>query len=164
MNGGILGSIFGKSGGSIDLDASCLCFNSKKNLVETVYFGNLKNRNMSIRHSGDNLTGFGSGDDETIHVDLENVPSDVETLIFTVTSFRGQSLGSVKNAHFRLLDNSMKSGVELYRFDINKSLSKTGLVMAKLSRDWGGWSIVAIGDEVNGTTPESLRNIASNYC
>src|SRR3546814_13316649 len=58
------------SGGtdSIDLDASCLAFDGAGNLVETVWFQKLISSDGSIRHSGDNLTGEGDGDDETISI------------------------------------------------------------------------------------------------
>src|SRR3546814_7240819 len=62
------------SGGtdSIDLDASCLAFDGAGNLVETVWFQKLISSDGSIRHSGDNLTGEGDGDDETISIDLKH--------------------------------------------------------------------------------------------
>src|SRR3546814_3147277 len=71
------------SGGtdSIDLDASCLAFDGAGNLVETVWFQKLVSSDGSIRHSGDNLTGEGDGDDETISIDLTRLPSNVETLV-----------------------------------------------------------------------------------
>src|SRR3546814_13205292 len=73
------------------LDASCLVFDGAGNLVETVWFQKLVSSDGSIRHSGDNLTGEGDGDDETISIDLTRLPSNVETLVLTVTSFRGQT-------------------------------------------------------------------------
>ena len=69
-------------GGAIDLDASCVCFDNKGQVLmgESVYFANLNNPNGSIRHTGDELTGdedLGSGDDEIIVIDLRRVPSTV---------------------------------------------------------------------------------------
>ena len=52
----------------IDLDASCICFDSSKKVVDTIYFGKLNGAAGSIIHSGDNLTGDGDGDDEVINV------------------------------------------------------------------------------------------------
>lgn len=45
--------LFGFGGGSIDLDASCLFFDENKNLVDQVWFQQLKSKDGSVRHSGD---------------------------------------------------------------------------------------------------------------
>src|SRR3546814_18951411 len=74
------------SGGndSIDLDASCLAFDASGNVVDVVWFRQLTSKDGSIRHSGDNLTGEGDGDDETIAIDLTKLLTNVETLVLTV--------------------------------------------------------------------------------
>src|SRR3546814_5420645 len=71
------------SGGneSIDLDASCLLFDGAGNVVDIVWFRQLTSKDGSVRHSGDNLTGEGDGDDETIAIDLTKLPTNVETLV-----------------------------------------------------------------------------------
>ena len=51
-------------GDSFDLDGSITWFDECNEPVETVYYHHLKGLNGSVRHSGDNLTGKGSGDDE----------------------------------------------------------------------------------------------------
>ena len=38
-------------------------------------------------HFGDNLTGEGSGDDETIEINLKQVPKQVTTLWLTITIY-----------------------------------------------------------------------------
>src|SRR6056297_2744985 len=86
--GGLLGG--GKSDG-IDLDASCIVFGSGGAILETIYFGNLKSGDGSIVHTGDNLTGEGEGDDEQIKVDLSRLSSQAESLVFTVSSYRGDT-------------------------------------------------------------------------
>src|SRR5688572_33469162 len=65
---------FGSSSQSIDLDASCLMFDEGKQLLDTVWFRQLKSNDGSIQHTGDNRTGAGEGDDEQIKVDLSRVP------------------------------------------------------------------------------------------
>ncbi|CAG1769660.1 partial Stress response protein SCP2, partial [uncultured bacterium] len=87
--GGLLGGLFGSSGGSIDLDASCVMFDDTGRAVDLVWFRQLKSRDGSIVHTGDNLTGEGEGDDEQIIVNLDHVPANIKTLVFTVNSFTG---------------------------------------------------------------------------
>ena len=70
---------FGGSSGDIDLDASVILFDENKQVVDVVYFGQLRSKDGSIVHSGDNLTGAGDGDDEVIRVNLNQVPSHVKS-------------------------------------------------------------------------------------
>ena len=72
---GFLG--FGGSAQEIDLDASCIMFDEQGNLVDAIWFRQLKSKDGSIVHTGDNRTGDGDGDDEQIIVDLTKVPSSV---------------------------------------------------------------------------------------
>jgi stress response protein SCP2 len=57
---------FGGGSADIDLDASVILFDENKQVVDVVYFGQLRSKDGSIVHSGDNLTGAGDGDDEVI--------------------------------------------------------------------------------------------------
>ncbi len=78
----------------------------------------------AIEHSGDNLTGAGEGDDETIEVDLSRVPPEIVAIVFTVNSFRGQKFTDVRNAYCRLIDRDSRA--ELVRFDLTDSQPRTG--------------------------------------
>lgn len=141
-------------GGSIDLDASCLMFDEAKNLVDTIWFCQLQSRDGSIRHTGDNLTGAGDGDDEQIIVNLEKVPAQVKTLIFTVNSFTGQSFDKVENAFCRLVDNSNHQ--EIAKFNLSTQGSQTAQIMAKVYRHNNAWKMHAIGEPANGKTFQDL--------
>ena len=77
--------------GSIDLDASVIVFDRNGQELESVSFYNLASDDGSIQHAGDNLTGDGEGDDEIIHVDLGRISPEAAHLVFTVTSFQGQT-------------------------------------------------------------------------
>jgi tellurium resistance protein TerZ len=146
---GLLG-IFAKKGGDIDLDASCLLFDGSRKMVDQVWFRQLTSKDGSIVHSGDNRTGAGDGDDETINVDLARLPASVQTLIFTVNSFQGDTFDRIENAYCRLVD--LTNGKELARYDLTGSGSHTGQVMAKLTRGAGGWDMKAIGERTAGRT------------
>lgn len=69
---GLFGGLLG-GGGDIDLDASCITFDADKAVLEQVWFGKLANAAGTIRHSGDNLTGEGDGDDESIAIELDRL-------------------------------------------------------------------------------------------
>jgi tellurium resistance protein TerZ len=139
---------------AIDLDASCGMFDERGVLVDLVWFAQLRSRDGSIRHTGDNLTGAGEGDDESIVVELERVPAEVRSLVFTVNSFSGQSFGAVENAFCRLLDHG--TGAEVARYELGAHGGHTALVMAKLYRHGGGWKMHAIGETAMGSTFQDI--------
>lgn len=147
---GLLGMFGGGGGGDIDLDASCLMFDGDRTMVDQVWFRQLTSKDGSIVHSGDNRTGAGDGDDETINVDLSRVPSSVPTLVFTVNSFQGDTFEKIENAYCRLVD--LTTGTEMARFDLTGSGSHTGQVMAKLTRSGDGWEMKALGEKTTGRT------------
>jgi tellurium resistance protein TerZ len=153
-SGGLLGGLLGKSKGSIDLDASCLLFDEQKNLIDTVWFRQLKSKEGSIVHTGDNRTGEGEGDDEQIKVDLSRVPATVKSLIFTINSFTGQTFDQVENAFCRMVDDN--TGQEIARFDLSCQGKHTAQIMIKVYRHNGEWKMHAVGENVQGRTFHDL--------
>jgi tellurium resistance protein TerZ len=139
---------------SIDLDASCLLFDGSKSLVDEVWFRQLRSKDGAVVHTGDNLTGAGEGDDESIIVDLSALPARVATLIFVVNSFTGQNFSQIENAYCRLVDASNEA--ELARYDLSGSGTHTAQIMAKVTRDGSGWSMTAIGQIATGRTFHDL--------
>ena len=157
--GGFLG--FG-GGGDIDLDASAILFDSAGQTVDMVWFRDLKTKNDPVYHSGDNRTGAGDGDDETIYIDLSRLPANVVSIVLTVNSFQGQTFGKVQNAYVRLVD--LKTNAEVAKFDLaSKGSRDTGFVMAVLSRKSGAWDLKAIGEAAAGRTVVDLTQTAARH-
>lgn len=154
---GLLGMFGGGSSGDIDLDASCLLYDADRRLVDEIWFQQLASKDGSIVHSGDNRTGAGDGDDETINVDLSRLPASVQTLVFTVNSFQGDTFDRIANAYCRLID--LTNGKELARYDLTGSGSHTGQVMAKLTRGAGGWDMKALGEPTTGRTFHDMTGV-----
>ena len=113
---------------AIDLDASCMVFDSNSNLIDSVWFNQLKSNDGSIQHTGDNRTGRGDGDDESIIVDLERLSPNAVTLVFVVNSFTGQNFSKIENASCRLVD--LETNQEMARYDLSGSGSHTAQIMA----------------------------------
>lgn len=157
--GGFFG--FGGGGGDIDLDASCIMFDDQKNVVDTVWFRQLKSTDGSIVHSGDNLTGDGDGDDEVINVDLSRVRPNVTSLVFVIASFRGQTFNEVESAFCRLVDSDTKS--EVARYNLSGKNSSTAQVMARVYKDNGVWTMQALGEAANGRTAQDLADVAKRF-
>lgn len=155
--GGFLGGLFGGGGGGeIDLDASCVLFDDKGEMVDTVWFRQLNSKDGSITHTGDNRTGAGEGDDEQIIVNLTSVPQNVKAIVFTVNSFTGQTFSQVENAFCRLVDR--KTNKEIAKYDLSVQGDHTAQVMAKLYRD-NGWQMQAIGENASGRTFKDLMPV-----
>ncbi|MGB7362185.1 MAG: TerD family protein [Rhodococcus sp. (in: high G+C Gram-positive bacteria)] len=139
------------TGTDFDLDASAIALGADKKVVSDqhfVFFNNLKSPDGSIAHTGDNTTGEGEGDDETINVDLSAVPPNIDTINFPVSIYEGdarsQSFGQVRNAFIRVVDRS--NGTELARYDLSEDAStETAMVFGELYRNGNEWKFRAVG-------------------
>ena len=159
--GGLFG-MFGGGDGSIDLDASAILFDENNNVVDNVWFAQLKSRDGSIQHSGDNRTGDGDGDDESIIVDLTRIPSDVEKVAVVVTihdaEARNQSFGQVSSAYVRCVNEA--NNIEVARYDLSEDASvETAMIFGEIYRHNGEWKFKAIGQGFKG----GLGPLAQNY-
>ncbi|MGA6173403.1 TerD family protein [Streptomyces sp. NPDC012600] len=142
-------------GKDIDLDASVIAYGANRNHLDSCYFGKLTILNGAIKHSGDNLTGEGAGDDEVIVVDLGRIPAEATGLVFTVNSFTGQKFNEVAKAYCRLID--ARTDEELVRFDLTGAEPQTGVIMAKLIKQFSGeWEMTAMGEFVKSRTVRGM--------
>ncbi|MFC5007793.1 TerD family protein [Dactylosporangium cerinum] len=142
--------LFGNRETEVDLDASAILF-ADHQPVDIAFFNQLRSKDGSVQHAGDNRTGAGDGDDESIVVDLNRVPAHVTTIIFVVTSYEGHTFAQIEAAFCRLVDETTRA--ELTRYTLSGGTPSTGMVMAKLHRDGGGWKMTAIGEPQNAKQP-----------
>lgn len=153
------------TGAEFDLDASALLLGSTGKVLSDqhfVFFNNKTSPDGSVEHTGDNLTGEGEGDDETIKVNLAAVPGDVEKIVFPVSIYEGQArqqgFGQVRNAFIRIVDQS--GGAEIARYDLTEDASsETAMLFGELYRNGAEWKFRAVGQ---GYTA-GLAGIASDF-
>lgn len=75
--------------------------------------------------------------------------------MFTVNSFTGQKFTEVAKAYCRLIDAA--TGEELVRFDLTGAEPQTGVMMAKLIKQFSGeWEMTAMGDFVKSRTVRGM--------
>jgi len=148
-----LGAGWDISYGGVDFDIDIAAFmldaNNKFNTVSNVIFFNNK-QGQGITLSGDNRTGAGEGDDETIHIELDKISSEIQKIVFVVTiheaQSRRQTFGMVNNSYVRLLDRA-NNDRELCRFNLKADGSTaTSVIFAELYRDLGEWQFKAVGE------------------
>lgn len=145
-------------GFDFDLDASLFLLGTNEKLISDnhfIFYNNLTSPDpdKSVKHTGDNLTGDGDGDDEVININLQKVPSDVQKIVVVVTIHeaeqRSQNFGQVDNAYVRILN--AQTNQEAARFDLTEDCSvETAMVMAELYRKDGEWRLNAVGAGYQG--------------
>jgi len=146
---------FGKATAQeIDLDASCVLLDAQKLVVDTIWFNQLKSKDGSIVHTGDNRTGEGEGDDEQIIIDLDAVPSNVASIVFVINSFTGESFSEIENAFCRIVNQTNNS--ELAKYDLSCQGNQTAMIMARVYRHNGEWKMTALGEACDGKTWKDL--------
>ena len=146
-------SMFGSREVEIDLDASAIMF-ADRQPVDVVFYNHGRSKDGSVMHTGDNRTGHGDGDDESIIVDLSRVPAHVTAIMFVVTSYSGQTFAQVENAFCRLVDETTQT--ELVRYTLSGGTPCTATIMTKVYREGSIWKMQAIGEGAQGKTPLDL--------
>lgn len=143
-------------GADFDLDASVFMVGESgkvRSNDDFIFYGQLKSKDGSVEHTGDNLTGEGDGDDESVLVNLDTVPADIKKLVITVTiheaESRNQSFGQVENAFCRIVNSD--NNAEVVRYDLTEDYStETAMVFAEVYRHNGEWKFKAVGQGYAG--------------
>ena len=139
------------TGTDFDLDASAFILGENGKILEDEYFvfyNNLKSPDGAVEHTGDNLTGEGEGDDESIRIDLSKIDPRATEITFVVTIHkadeRRQNFGQVRNAFIRIYNAD--NGEEILRYDLDEDFSvETAVEFGRLYKRNGQWKFEAIG-------------------
>jgi len=153
---------------TLDLDVSGFLLNNQEKTVideDFVFYNNLEARDGAVVHNGDNLTGAGDGDDESISVDLNAVPFEITRIMFVISIYKGeekdQQMGSVRNPYIRLINAS--NGFEILRYELSEDMKEsdgeTAMLVASLNREGPKWHFKAVGELVQG----GLEKVATDY-
>ena len=152
-------------GVDFDLDASAFLLNTTGKVrgeQDFIFYNQPSSAEGSVQHTGDNLTGAGDGDDESLKIELQGVPADIDKIVITVTihdaEARGQNFGQVQNAFIRIVNDN--SQAEIVRFDLNEDYStETAMVFGELYRHNAEWKFRAVGQGYAG----GLRALCHQY-
>ncbi len=162
---GIFGGLFSGAPSNIDCDASAILLdanNKMRQKSDLIYYGNLRSRDQSIIHQGDNLTGDGDGDDEQIMIDLTSVSSEIKKIVFVVNIYeaikRRQDFGMIQNAFIRVVN--LDDNNELCKFNLSEDYAgKTSLIVGEIYRENDAWKFGAVGQATNDSSLSELIRI-----
>jgi tellurium resistance protein TerD len=143
-------------GKEFDLDGSAFMLNATgkaRSDADFIFYNNLKSADGSVAHSGDNRDGQGDGDDESIAIDLDKVPADVDKISVCVTihdaTARNQNFGMVSKAFIRCINGA--DNKEIARFDLSEDSSvETAMIFGEIYRAGSEWKFKAIGQGFAG--------------
>jgi len=152
-------------GAEFDLDASVFLLGENGKVrsdSDFIFYNKLLSDCGSVEHQGDNRTGEGDGDDESVIVSLQKVPEDVQRIAVVVTihdaEVRKQNFGQVTNAFMRIVDFDNES--EIVRYDLSEDYSvETCMIFGEIYRHGAEWKVKAIGQGYEG----GLGALAKNY-
>jgi tellurium resistance protein TerD len=152
-------------GAAFDLDGAVFLLNASGKVrsdADFVFYNNLKSVDGSVTHSGDNRTGAGEGDDESVTIDLASVPADVDKIAICVTIHeaeqRRQNFGQVSKAFVRCVNAT--GNTEIARYDLSEDGStEAAMVFGEVYRAGADWKFRAIGQGFKG----GLGPLAKNY-
>lgn len=155
-------------GSEFDLDGSAFLLTSTGKVrsdSDFIFYNNLISIDRSVEHTGDNRTGEGDGDDESIIVHLNKLPTNIDKIAITVTihdaESRKQSFGQVSNAFIRCVNST--DGKEIARFDLTEDMStETAMIFGEIYRHNGEWKFRAVGQGFKGGLAALARNYGIN--
>jgi tellurium resistance protein TerD len=155
-------------GQSFDLDASAFMLKNDGKVrtdSDFIFYNQLRSSCGSVEHTGDNLTGQGDGDDESLILQLNKIPSDIERIAVAVTihdaETRKQNFGQVSNAFIRVVNKD--TGIEIARYDLTEDASiETAMIFGEIYRNNGEWKFKAVGQGYAGGLAPLARNFGIN--
>lgn len=155
-------------GVDFDLDASAFLLSAAGKVrsdADFIFYNQLRSPDGSVEHTGDNRSGAGEGDDESIKIDLSLIPADVDKVVFTVTihdaEARRQNFGQVNNASIRVVNQL--SNAEIVRYDLAEDYStETAMVFGELYRNGIEWKFRAVGQGYKGGLSAMCRQYGLN--
>ncbi|EAW38105.1 YceD [Lyngbya sp. PCC 8106] len=153
------------TGDQFDLDVSVFMLEASGKIPSEkffVFYNNLESLDGAVMSSGDSRTGKGSGDDETIRIDLEKIEGSIQEIVFIVTIFqaeaRRQNFGQVRNSFIRIYDETTQT--EITRYELEEDFAReTAIEIGRLSKTGNEWQFKAVGQGYNS----DLESFVAQY-
>lgn len=148
-----------------DLDSEAFLLGANDQVIGDswfVFYNQPMSPDGSVKHTGDNKTGQGDGDDEIIHIKLSQVNPQVEKIIFVVTindaKTYGYHFGNIQNAFIRVVDRMTNR--ELVHFQLSEYYKEViSMMVGELYKKDGDWRFNPIGSG----TGDDLEGLCRRY-
>lgn len=144
--GGLGGWLSRKAGA--DLDAVAVMFEDGQPVRMAGIGNNDPLKNGSVLHSGDNTTGQGEGDDETIDFNLDAIDPEIEKIVIMVAAFKSrnknmgdQGFGGADNVEFTVYDADVNPPQKEFRIRPSLLGRENCCIVAVLTRNGYGWQM-----------------------
>ena len=117
-----------------------------------IFYNNLSSPDGALKHLGDNRTGQGDGDDETLVADLTLMPDQCDEISFIVTLHealeRKQNFGQIPGCYIKLYNDA--TGEVVAQYDLEEDFStETAVQFGSLYKKDGSWGFKAVGQGFN---------------
>lgn len=141
------------NGKSVDLDLLAVKIGQDGKAIpeagNIVFFNALEVK--GAKHSGDNLTGEGDGDDEQINFTLADLEANVAEVAVVVASYSGETFGEVSNTHVRLVNSDDNEEIAKLSLGSDEATKNTKAIeLGRLVRNGSEWDFKATGTPVSG--------------
>ena len=132
-----------------DLDASAFLVGENGKILADEYFvfyNNPQSPDGSVLYGGDNRTGAGDGDDETLVVDTSKINAAIQQIVFCCSINEadelGQNFGMVNNAYIRVYEQNSGQVIATY-FLAETASNETAFILGRLLYTSEGWDFEA---------------------
>lgn len=151
-----------------DLDVNCFVYDQNRTFIDFIGAEAADNMDESgkIYHSGDNMCGTGAGDDETITVELANIPSHYHALVFLVEVSGIHVFSEVENPEVRIVDSMSNEELLKAQLTDERAQNSKAFVFAAITRDetsQTGWTLTNIGDHPDISQIEEWGSYLAQY-
>ncbi|MCX3059117.1 TerD family protein [Streptomyces beihaiensis] len=144
-SGGVLGALRRKQGTDLDLIAIAMQNGDPVRLAGLDSLDPMGNG--SLVHSGDNQTGKGDGDDETVTVEFARIPQNITEIVFVAAAYkRGSSFQKARNISFKVYDATGGSSQQVADIWPSLMTADNGCAVAKAVRRGGDWKLQVINE------------------
>ncbi|MDR3118443.1 MAG: TerD family protein [Mediterranea sp.] len=135
----------GASPYQFDCDASVFILGENGKLLADEYFifyNNKVSPDGAVQHSGDNRTGEGEGDDETINIELSKLNPQAAQIVFAITidqaEERKQDFGMIQNSFARVYNAETSEVLCQYILE-EKFPGSNALIIGRFYKSDGQW-------------------------
>ncbi len=157
----------GEDAADLDLSAFLLDKNHMTREDEDfVFYNQTSAQDDCVVYGGDNRTGAGEGDDESIYINIKKIPFDIYKVLFVISIYKGyekqQDFKMVKRSFLRLMNPD--SNREYLRYDLDSIFAKSSnkhhaIKVGALVREGEHWKFEAYGELIES----ELGKIAEEY-